>query len=500
MRPHLVLRPLAATTALVVLLAACSGDDDATGDSGGGDAAVAEYSSEEGGATGLPPEPVPADPETFTEAGTNPWTAPADDPQSTFGLDVDTGSWTIARRFVTDGQLPPPEAVRTEELINALGDVDPAPEDTLGVTVEGGRVGERVLVRLGVTAAEVEDRPPVNLVFVVDTSGSMDEDRKIGLVRDSLGVLVENLRDDDTVSLVTFDDGPEPLLAPTPVGESEEIFEAIDSLDAGGSTNLEGGLRLGYATAGDVLDDETLTRVVLLSDGVANVGETGPGSLVELIRDDADRGVKLVTVGFGLDGYNDNLMEQVADDGDGFYAYVDTIEEAERLFGSELTSTLVTVAEDARAQVTFDPAAVARYRLIGYENRDIADEEFAEPDTDAGELGSGHRIVALYEVEPAEGVTGEAALGSVELRWDEPAGGEERSITVDLDVALDDDAPEATQVVGAVADLAEALGDPERTSEALAEVAARLEELSADVDDPVVAEMAEVAAGAAELA
>lgn len=498
MRPHLVLRPLAATTALVVLLAACSGDDSSTGDAGGG-GDVAEYSSDEGGATGLPPEPVPADPETFTEPGTNPWTAPADDPQSTFGLDVDTGSWTIARRFVTDGQLPPPEAVRTEELINALGDVDPAPEDTLGVTVEGGRVGERVLVRLGVTAAEVEDRPPVNLVFVVDTSGSMDEDRKIGLVRDSLGVLVENLRDDDTVSLVTFDDGPEPLLPPTPVSEGDDIFEAIDSLDAGGSTNLEGGLRLGYATAGDVLDDETLTRVVLLSDGVANVGETGPGSLVELIRDDADRGVKLVTVGFGLEGYNDTLMEQVADDGDGFYAYVDTIDEAERLFGSELTSTLVTVAEDARAQVTFDPATVARYRLIGYENRDIADDEFAEPDTDAGELGSGHRIVALYEVEPAEGVTGEAALGSVELRWDEPSGGEERSTTVDLDVTLDDDAPEATQVVGAVADLAEALGDPERTSESLSEVAARLEELSADVDDPVVAEMAEVAAGAAEL-
>jgi Ca-activated chloride channel family protein len=497
MRSRPVLIPLAASLVLA-LSTGCTGDDS--------DGAVSEYrgdaSSGGGEAAPLPPTDG-GDPNTFTDAGTNPWTDPAEDDQSTFGLDVDTGSWTIGRRFIADGELPPPEAVRTEEWINALSDVDDTPEDTLGVTVEGGRVDDRLLVRLGVAAREVpaDERPDVNLVFVVDTSGSMDEESKIGLVRESLSVLVENLEDDDTVSIVTFDDEAEPTLAPTPVGEGGEILDAIESLDAGGSTNLEGGLRLGYATAEDlVTDEEALTRVVLLSDGVANVGETGPDSLVELIRDDADRGVKLVTVGFGLGGFNDALMEQVADDGDGFYAYVDTIDEAERLFGDELTTTLVTVAEDARAQVTFDPDAVARYRLIGYENRDIADDEFDDDDTDAGELGSGHRVVALYEVEPAAGVDGDTALGSVELRWDDPGADEERTVTTPIEVPVDGDAPEATQVVGAVADLAAELRGAEPSPTVLEEIAVRLDGLAADVDDPVVEEMAELAAEAAQLA
>ena len=222
--------------------------------------------------------------------------------------------------------------------------------------------------------------------------------------------------------------------------------------------------------------------------------------MVELIRDDADRGVKLVTVGFGLDGFNDTLMEQIADQGDGFYAYVDTIDEAQRLFGDELTTTLITVAEDARAQVTFDPETVARYRLIGYENRDIADEDFALDETDAGDLGSGHRVVALYEIEPAPGVTGDADLGSVELRWDEPSGGDERTTTTAIEVEADDDAPEATQVVGAVADLAEALQSSEPSPDALEELAERLEDLADDVDDPVVEQMAALADRAAGFA
>ncbi len=508
MRSRPVLIPLAAAL-VATLIAGCgeSSDDDATS----GRQQTQEYDSDSGGGgetTGdaaapvLPPEPG-GDPNTFDDPGTNPWTDPAEDDQSTFGLDVDTGSWTVTRTFVADGSLPPPEAVRTEELINALGDVDEAPEDTLGVTVQGGRVDDRTFVRLGVTAREVPDdeRPDVNLVFVVDTSGSMDEDRKIGLVRESLGILVENLRETDTVSIVTFDAQAEPYLPPTPVEDRGTILDAVDSLQAGGSTNLEGGLRLGYATAEDLIaDEDALTRVVLLSDGVANVGETGPGSLVELIRDDADRGVKLVTVGFGLDGFNDALMEQVADDGDGFYAYVDTNDEAQRLFGDELTSTLVTVAEDARAQVTFDDEVVARYRLIGYENRDIADEDFADDDTDAGELGAGHRVVALYEVELAAGVDGEAGLGSVELRWDEIEGGDEQTATTPIELAVDEDAPEATQVVAAVADLAGALRSGEPSPDALEEIADRLDALADEVDDPVVAEMAEVARSAAELA
>lgn len=490
---------------VAALLVGCGGgsDDSATsGDSGGGGADAPYTAEADVGGAPLPP-PEQGDPNTFTDEGTNPWTAPTDDAQSTFGLDVDTGSWTVSRRFVADGSLPPPEAVRTEEFVNALGDVDPAPDDTIGVTAEGGRVDDRLMVRLGVTAHEVseQERPDVDLVFVIDTSGSMDAEEKIGLVKESLAVLVENLADDDTVSIVTFDDGADPTLPPTPVSERDTILDVIDGLQAGGSTNLEGGLRLGYETADSVRSqqDEAITRVVLLSDGVANVGETGPGSLVELIRDSADGGVKLVTVGFGLNGFNDTLMEQVADDGDGFYAYVDDIDEAERLFGEELTSTLVTVAEDARAQVTFDPTTVARYRLVGYENRDIADEDFDRDETDAGELGAGHRVVALYEVEPVQGSQGEVSLGSVELRWDEPSGGQERTMTVPLGVSVGDDAPDATQVAVAVADLAEALRSDQRSADTLERIADRLDALAAPSDDPTVAEMAALARQAAAL-
>lgn len=498
-RTRALLVPVVALVVAVATGCTASSDDRSSGDSGGAGLTV-DAGDDVGGEVALP---EPGDPTSSTGALPNPWTVPAEDPQSTFGLDVDTGSWTVTRRYVADGTLPPPEAVRTEELVNALGDVDPAPTDTVGVTAEGGRVGDRLLLRVGVAAREVaaEDRPPVDLVFVVDTSGSMEGDTKIDLVRQSLEVLVENLRDSDTVSLVTFDDGSEPLLPPTPIRDRETVLDAIAGLEAGGSTNLEAGLRLGYATAEDRLSArDGLTRVVLLSDGVANVGETGPGSLVELIRDDADRGVKLVTVGFGLDGFNDTLMEQVADQGDGFYAYVDTIAEATRLFADELTTTLITVAEDARAQVTFDPAVVARYRLVGYENRAIADEDFDRPETDAGELGAGHRVVALYEVEPVAGVAGSAALGSVELRWDEPAGGDERTVTTPLALPLDDEAPTATQVATAAADLAEALRTPVPSPEVLDEVAARLEVLAGESDDPVVAEMATVAATAVTLA
>lgn len=415
---------------------------------------------------------IPPDPNTFTDPGFNPWTDPATDAQSTFGLDVDTGSFNLARQWIEGGTLPPPESVRVEEYLNALIDL-PAPESTsgLGITVGGARSpfegaqGEAVrFLRVGVQSAPVDPaaRPDVDLVFVVDVSGSMDAPNKLGLVQGSLALLTEELRPTDTVGMVVYGDQGRVELEPTPVSERERILDAIEELRSEGSTNAEEGLRLGYEMARANLAEGRVSRVVLASDGVANVGTTDHEALAAQLRDDADAGVRLVTVGFGMDGYNDTLMEQLADLGDGFYSYVDDYDEAVRLFRDELTASLVTVADDARSQVTFDPATVASYRLVGYENRDIADDDFTDDTVDAGEIGAGHSVTALYEVVLRPGVGGADRVATVDLRWLRPGTTDpltasktvERSM---LDTSWDD-ADSTTRLAGLAAAWAEVLG------------------------------------------
>jgi len=280
------------------------------------------------------------------------------------------------------------------------------------------------------------DRGPASLTFVVDTSGSMDRDDRLGLVKDSLTILVDELDDDDTVAIVTYDDSSGVVLEPTSVRDRDEILDAIDRLRPGGATNLEAGLREGYALADDAFRRDGINRVVLASDGVANVGVTDPDQLARMIRDDADRGINLVTVGFGMGNFNDVTMEQLADRGDGFYAYVDTEDEAERLFEDELTSTLLTIAKDAKIQVEFDPEVVDAYRLIGFENRGVLDQDFRNDDIDAGELGAGHQVTAIYEVELARGVDldDRGDIGEVFLRWEDPEDGEVIEIDEDIDL------------------------------------------------------------------
>jgi Ca-activated chloride channel family protein len=368
--------------------------------------------------------PLPDEDNTFVDAGTSGVVETADDPLSTFGLDVDTGSLGVARTLLKDGYVVPPESVRAEEWVNALPYDDPAPTDAdLALTTEAGIAptlhdGTQV-VRVAVAAREVvpAHRPRVNVTLVVDRSGSMDIRDRLGLVQSSLALLADRLRDDDTVSVVSFEDEATPLLEPTPVADTDAILDAVERLRPGGSTNLEAGVRLGYEQARAGFDPDAVNLVVLCSDGVANVGRTGPGSITDLIAREGADGIHLVTVGFGMGNYNDHLMEQLADRGDGFYAYVDTFDEAERLFGRDLTTTLVPVAEEARAQVEFDPAAVTSYRLIGYENRAIADDEFEDLGVDAGELGSGHHATALYEVALADAVVAGDPLGTASVRW-----------------------------------------------------------------------------------
>jgi len=388
-----------------------------------------------------PPEQSRLVDNRFTDYGYRQFIDADEDPFSTFALDVDTGSYTVARRWLDEGVLPPPEAVRAEEFINWFDYDYEAPRRGLEISVDGGPSpfdADNMLVRVGVQAETIPDgeRPPVALTFIVDTSGSMDQDNRLGLVKDSLEILVDELDDDDTVAIVVYSNNSGIVLEPTPVSDSRRIYDAIDSLQAGGSTNLESGLREGYELAARAFRSDGVNRVIIASDGVANAGITDQNQLSNYIRDFADDGIQLVTVGYGMGNFNDTLMEQLADNGDGFYAYIDTEDEAERLFEDELTSTLITAAIDAKIQVEFDTDVVSEYRLIGFENRGVRDNDFRNDNVDAGELGAGHQVTAMYEVTLHRDVDldDRGDIGEVFLRWEDPETGQVIEIDEDIDL------------------------------------------------------------------
>lgn len=419
-----------------------------------------------------PPEPGFLDDNTFTDPGASPFVATAEDPLSTFGFDVDTASLSVGRTFLDEGYLPEPDSVRTEEWINAFdyGYPEPDTADELAVLVDGAPSpfeDDTHLVRVGAQAGNVppEERPDAAITLVVDTSGSMDIRERLGLVRSTLALFAVHLRPTDTVAVVTFESEAQTLLPPTPVAEVDTIVAAIEDLGPGGSTNLEGGLRQGYELAEEAFREDAINTVILASDGVANQGVTDLEELTELVSGQADEGIRLVTAGYGMGNYRDDLMEQLANRGDGFYTYIDTYEEAERVFSTELTTTLTVVAAEARAQVDFDPEAVEEYRLVGYDNRIIADESFRDDSEDTGELGSGHTVTALYEVRlPDEGPS---ELGEVSVRH-QPAdvGGtlgdaveQTTPITLDDMAPSFDEAPSNLRLAGAVATFAELMGE-----------------------------------------
>jgi Ca-activated chloride channel family protein len=258
----------------------------------------------------------------------------------------------------------------------------------------------------------------------------MDMENRLGLVKRSLELLVEQLRPTDSVGIVVYGSSARAVLEPTSGEDRGAILEAIYGLLPEGATNAEDGLRKGYQMALKAYKPEGINRVILCSDGVANVGNTGPDSILEQIKGYVSEGVTLTTVGFGMGNYNDVLMEQLANNGDGFYAYVDTLREAERLFVENLTSTLQAIAKDAKAQVDFNPEVVARYRLVGFENRAVADEDFRDDTVDAGEIGAGHSVTALYEVKLHPGASGRVA--TVHLRWEDPDSREVTELSKDF--------------------------------------------------------------------
>jgi Ca-activated chloride channel family protein len=362
----------------------------------------------------------------FENYGVNPFIDTEDDSLSTFALDVDTGSYTVARRYLNDGNLPPKDAIRVEEFVNFFDmEYKPPDEEAFAIYLDGGLTpfvqNDRYrILRIGIQGYDVpdEERKPAMLTFIIDVSGSMDYENRLGSVKYALNSLVDSLRPTDQVGIVVYGSRARVVLHPTPLLESETIHNAINSLITEGATNAEEGIRLGYQIADKAFSPGMINRVILCSDGVANVGQTGPDAILESIREYARQGIQLTTVGFGMGNYNDVLMERLADDGDGFYAYVDTNKEAERLFVDDLTGTLQTIAMDAKVQAVFNPEVVTRFRLIGFENRALEDDEFRDDTVDAGEIGAGHSVTALYEVKLAQQAIGEIAM--FHLRWKDP--------------------------------------------------------------------------------
>lgn len=368
--------------------------------------------------------------EAYRDWGRHPWVDARVDHLSTFAADVDTASYTIARRKLTEGTLPPPASVRVEEFVNYFRYAfpEPAGDSPFAVVMDAApsplSPGRDILrVAVGTRARAPGERKPAHLVFLVDVSGSMESPDKLPLAKQALRILTEHLGEADTVSLVTYAGSSRVVLPPTGIAHRADILAAIDELTTGGATAMGSGIDLAYQQAMAGLVPGAISRVIVCTDGDANVGAHSHAEILELIAGRAREGVTLSTVGFGMGNYKDELMEQLADKGNGNNVYIDSLAAATRVFGEQLGSLLEVVAQDVKLQVDFDPAIVARYRLLGYENRDLADADFRNDRADAGEVGAGHQVTALYEVERTEeGKRSGAPLGGVRIRHKQPRG------------------------------------------------------------------------------
>ena len=403
----------------------------------------------------------------FKGTGTNPFIDTEDDHFSTFAMDVDTGSYSITRRYLTDGYLPPAEAVRVEEFVNAFDyNYDPPTDSAFAIHIDGApsRFGEGKrlqLLRIGLRGRVIPDehRKDAILTFVIDVSGSMEQENRLGLVKKALTLLVDQLRPTDKVGIVVYGSHGRLVLPHTGIEQRSTILSAINALRPGGSTNAEEGLRIGYDLAWRNASVNHINRVILCSDGVANVGNTGPDAILKEIRTYVDKGITLSTVGFGMGNYNDVLMERLANTGNGSYAYVDTLSAAKRIFVENLTGTLQLIAKDAKIQVDFNPEVVSRFRLLGYENRRLNHEQFRDDTVDAGEVGAGHQVTALYEVKLHPDATGKMA--TISIRYADADNDRVNEVSKDISVsqlrAAFDTAPATLRLAAAVAEFAEIL-------------------------------------------
>ncbi|MEE4204807.1 MAG: VWA domain-containing protein [Erythrobacter sp.] len=396
-------------------------------------------SAEQSGAY-VPPVRVATDPgrEQYEGEEVSPVKLVSAEPVSTFSVDVDTGAYANARRFLTTGMVPPKDAVRTEELINYFRYDYPLPqtrEAPFSVTTDLARSPwnpDTYLMRIGLRGYDIarEERPPANLVFLMDVSGSMNAPDKLPLVKTALAGLAGELGEDDRVSIVVYAGAAGLVLEPT--NDTRAIRRALDGLSAGGSTAGGAGLQLAYDIAQDNFIEGGVNRVILATDGDFNVGVSDREALVELIEAKRDSGITLTTLGFGTGNYNEAMMEQIANHGNGNYAYIDSALEAKKVLGDEMSSTLFTIAKDVKIQVEFNPAVISQYRLVGYENRALREEDFDNDAVDAGDIGAGHQVTAIYEVVPA-GAKGWIAPRRYE---DRPATAAERRVAEAAHVKL----------------------------------------------------------------
>lgn len=346
----------------------------------------------------------------FATVDENPWkdtTSPGGD-ASTFSIDVDTASYTSTRAWLQRNQLPQREAVRIEEMLNYFSyNYDrPSPGAEHPVIMDATVTAcpwnaDSRLVRVNVAAEQMEvgNRPPSNLVFLLDVSGSMNAPNKLGLIKSAFIDLVKRLDKRDRIALVVYAGASGLVLPSTPASEQETIIAALSKLRAGGSTNGGAGIQLAYATAAKHLIKGGNNRVILATDGDFNVGTTDNLSLVELVKKKAEAGIDLTVLGVGQGNYMDHMLEAISNDGEGTYHYIDTQAEADKVFGTDLTGSLVTVARDVKTQIFFNPALVAKWRQIGYVNRQLEREDFDNDEVDAGEVGAGHTVTALYEIQ-----------------------------------------------------------------------------------------------------
>ncbi len=354
-------------------------------------------------------KPVPANTERYGHKEQNPVHSAAQTPISTFSIDVDTGSYANVRRFLMqENRLPPADAVRIEELINYFdyGYAPPAEGQPFAVhteVVDSPFKSEAKLLRIGIQAKEMskEALPPANLVFLVDVSGSMMSRDKLPMVKYTLCTLAHQTRAQDRVSLITYADGNKVVLPPTPGDQRKTILDALSGLQPGGSTAGEEAIQQAYREAKEAMIPNGINRILLATDGDFNVGITDFNTLKSMVAEKRRSGISLTTLGFGTGNYNEHMMEQLADAGDGNYSYIDSPEEAKKVLNRQLSSTLATVAQDVKIQVEFNPKTVKEYRLVGYENRMLAQEDFNNDQVDAGDIGAGHNVTALYEIIPA---------------------------------------------------------------------------------------------------
>lgn len=355
-----------------------------------------------------PPQPPRQDSERYQALPDNPIQRVAEAPVSTFSIDVDTGSWSNVRRFLSGGSLPRPDAIRVEEMVNYFPYDYPRPTDGRPFAVHTALAiapwnPQRLLMRVAIKGEDrsIDRLPPANLVFLVDVSGSMAAPNKLPLLQSSLKLLTAKLRPQDRISIVTYASGTTSPLTGVPGNEKARISEVIDSLRASGSTAGASGIERAYQVASQAFIRGGINRILLATDGDFNVGVTDFNQLKQMVETRRASGISLSALGFGTGNINEHLMEQLADAGDGAYSYIDTLMEGQKVLVTEMSSTLATIARDVKIQVEFNPAVIAEYRLIGYENRLLAREDFNNDKVDAGDVGAGHAVTALYELTPA---------------------------------------------------------------------------------------------------